>query len=442
MSLTRALGQFCEQLTTDNLPPEIVEKARNCLLNGYGIGLGCKNTPYAPVAGQAAEALTGGEHSATIFRNGTRVGVLGAALANSALFHGRGQEDTCGAAHLGAILIPMLTALIEAKSYPTECLLPALVAGYETGGLLEGAMAASTTPRGLRSTSLYGPLAAAAAAARMMGLPARKIEAAIGNAASFSAGTLQTFVEGTDECRYQVGIAGVLGLLAAQLAAGGSVTGIESLEGPAGFGKVFSGKDLDIAGLSAALGKQWSIQRVTFKPYPVCAFNQTPVIAALEMRNQLKGRPPVSIRVRMNPYETGYAGMDSKGPFHTITGTLMSIPFCIALTILRGEPTMQAMVTYNDHEVNQLVERVDLVSDDTIPVLSCLIEADVDGDKFVVDQRMTTKNFDFSRADVSKLVRRIGREEGVPDKAYDLIERFVEDLPRANLEDVLMAFAV
>lgn len=441
MGLTRVLGEFCQELTMESLPPLVVEKARVCLLNGYGIGLGCKDTPYAPVAGQAAQALTAGDQSATILRDGTKAGILGATLANSALFHGRGQEDTCGAAHLGAIMIPMLTALTEARSYSTEQLIPALVAGYETGGLLERAMAAATTPRGLRSTSLYGPIAAAAAAARMMSLPAEQIGAAIGNAASFSAGTLQTFVEGTDECRYQVGIAGVTGLLAAELAAAGSVTGSTNLEGPVGFGKVFSGKDLDVAALSAALGNDWSIHRVTFKPYPVCAFNQTPVIAALDLRNRLEGRSPARIRVRMNPYETGYAGMDSKGPFNTITGTLMSIPFCIGLTVLRGEPTMQAMVTYDDLAVNRLVERVDLVPDDAIPVLSCRLEADIGGEDVVVDQQMTTENFNFPRATVSELVRRIGREEGVSAEAYDLIETFVSDLPNANVTHILKAFA-
>lgn len=442
MSLTDALGRFCSDLATETLPPAVVEKVRVCLLNGYGIGLGCKDTPYAPVAGRAAEALTAGEQFATILTSGTKAGLMGAALANSALFHGRGQEDTCGAAHLGTILIPMLTAMMEARRYPMERLIPSLVAGYETGGLLERAMAAATTPRGLRSTSLYGPLAAAAAAARMMNLPADQIGAAIGNAASFSAGTLQTFVEGTDECRYQVGVAGVIGLMAAELAAAGSVTGGAALEGPAGFARVFAGKDLDVATLAATLGHDWSIHRVTFKPYPVCAFNQTPVIAALEMRRRLNGRVPMGIRVRMNPYETGYAGMDSKGPFHTITGTLMSIPFCIALTVLRGAPTMEAMVTYDDGDVNGLVERTDLVTDESIPVLSCCIEADVDEETLIVDQRMTTDNFNFSRAEVSELVRRIGREQGVSDKAYDLIERFVEDLPQANLEDILEAFAL
>ena len=42
-------------------------------------------------------------------------------------------------------------------------LLPALIAGYEVGGLLESAYGPKTTPAGLRASPLYGTLAAAAA---------------------------------------------------------------------------------------------------------------------------------------------------------------------------------------------------------------------------------------------------------------------------------------
>src|SRR5690606_4228957 len=132
MTLTRALAEFTTSLTLDTLPPEVAEKARVCLLNGYGIGLGSHNTPYAPVARRAAIAMDGERPGdATLLCDGRKVSVPGAALANSALFHGRAQEDTCGAAHLGAIMIPLLTALVEARNYPLSRLIPALVAGYE-----------------------------------------------------------------------------------------------------------------------------------------------------------------------------------------------------------------------------------------------------------------------------------------------------------------------
>lgn len=444
MTLTETLGRFVSGLKTEDLPAAVVEKARTCLLNGYGIGLGCHDTPYAPVARAAALSLDGETRDgATLFVHGAKVPISGAALANAALFHGRGQEDTCGAAHLGAIMIPMLTAMIEARRYPMDRLIPALVAGYEVGGLLEQAYSGKTTPKGIRSSPLFGTLAAAAAAARMMALPADKIASAIGNAAAFTGGTLQTFADGTDEWRYQVGWAARNGLVAAELAANGSVTAPRAIEGPAGFVRAFAGADCDVAALTAKLGKEWSIHRVTFKPYPVCAFNQTPVIAALELKERIGGRVVKKARVRMNPYETGYAGMDSKGPFSTIGGTLMSIPFCIALTLVRGDPTMQAMTTYDDAHVNALVDRIDLISDEGVARLCCVIEADLeDGSTETNDKRVTTEDFNYDRATVSQMVRRIGKEQGVPESAYERVERFAETLPNAGIDLVVSAFAL
>ena len=397
MSLTNEIAHFVSGLSLDTLPTEVIDKARVCLLNSYGIGIGCHNTPYAPTAGLAAQGLSGNiaqpdVGSATIFLNGQKSSVLGATLANSAMFHGRGQEDTCGAAHLGTIMIPMLTALIEARGYSIDRLIPALVSGYETGGLLEAALANFTTPKGLRSTSIYGPLAAAAAAAKMMNLPPDRIAAAIGNAASFGGGTLQSIAEGTDECRYQVGTAGITGLISAELAAAGSVTSSQSLEGSVGLGLAYGGQLIDASTLVKKLGIDWSINRVTFKPFPVCAFNQTPVIAALDLRDKLNGREPTAVKVRMNPYETGYAGMDSKGPFNTITGTLMSIPFCIALTILRGEPSMTAMVNYDDKTINALVQKTTLIPDEKVKRLCCVIDVEFnDGTSITREQLMTTE---------------------------------------------------
>jgi 2-methylcitrate dehydratase PrpD len=444
MTLIEHLGTFVTGLTTQGLPATVVEKARTCLLNGYGIGLGGLGTPYAPVARAAVLALDGeSRNGATLFGQATKVPVSGAAMANAALFHGRGQEDTCGAAHFGAILIPMLTALIEARGLPMDRLIPALVAGYEVGGLLEQACAPKTTPSGLRASPLYGTMAAAAAAARLMNLSAERTAAAIGNAASFTGGLLQSFSEGTDEWRYQVGVAARTGLIAAELAAAGSVTASHAIEGQAGFVKAYAGMDCDVERLASKLGREWSIHRVTFKPYPVCAFNQAPVTAALEMRQKLDKRQPLRVRVRMNPYETGYAGMDSKGPFHSISSTLMSIPFCIALTFLRGAPTMAAMTTYDDAEVNGLVTRIDLIPDGGVPRLCCTIEAELaDKQTVVVAKRMTTEDFNFDRATVSAMVRRIGAEQGVPAEAYDRIEQFVAELPDVDIELAIGAFAL
>lgn len=442
MELSKQMGEFVAGIEIGQLPPDVLEKARTCLLNSYGIALGCLATPYAPVARRAAIAMDGEvEGGATLLGDGRRTSVAGAALANSALFHGRAQEDTCGAAHLGAILVPLLTAMVEAHGHPVERLIPALVAGYEAGGLLEHAYSPHTTPAGLRASPLYGAIAAAAGAARLMALPAEQVAAALSNAAAFAGGTLQSFDDGTDEWRYQVGVAGRIGYVAAQLAGAGSVSAPRAFEGRSGFVKAYARTDCDVDALAARLGREWSIHRVTFKPYPVCAFNQTPVTAALQLREKLGGGAVKQVRVRMNPYETGYAGMDSKGPFHSLSGTLMSIPFCIANTLHNGIPSVQNMMVYDDPAVNALIERIDLVSDDGVDRLCCVIELEFeDGTRLVREQLMTVADYAYDWDTVSGLVRRVGAETGVPADAYDRLEAFARAPGAAGLEDVLACF--
>jgi 2-methylcitrate dehydratase PrpD len=444
MTLATHLGDFVARLDLARVPPAIVEKARTCLLNGYGIALGGHATAFAPVARRAALALDGERSDgATMLGDGRKTSVAGAALANSALFHGRAQEDTCGAGHFGTIMIPLLTALLEARRLPAARLLPALIAGYEVGGLLESAYGPKTTPAGLRASPLYGTLAAAAATAHLLGLDGERSAAALANAASFSGGILQSFADGTDEWRYQVGVAAGNGLVATELARAGSRSAPGALEGRSGFVKAFARAECDVPGLLARLGQDWSVQRVTFKPFAVCAFNQTPVTGALILREKLQGRALKQVRVRMNPFETGYAGMDAKGPFDSISGTLMSIPFCIALTLLRGTPSTAAMTTYDDAEVNALAGRIELVSDESVNVLSCVIEAEtVDGARVVQDQRMTVADFSYDWDTDSKLVRRIGAETGVPAAAYDRVEAFCREPERAGIAAVLAAFAM
>lgn len=442
MTLTQDIARFTSGLTLETLPDEVVAKARACIVNAIGMAVNGHDTPYAPVARRTALALEGEvPNGATLFGDGRKSTIGAACLANSALFHGRAQEDTCGAAHFGTILIPMLLALCEARRLPLDRFIPALVAGYEAGGLLENAFAGRTTPGGFRSSAIYGGIAAAAAATRLMALDEAKTAAALANACAFSGGNLQTFADGTDEWRYQVGVVARNGLLAAELAAQGSMSAPHALEGRAGFIRAFAQTDAP-ADLAARLGHEWSILRVTFKPFPVCAFNQTPVTGALELRKAIAGRALKVVRVRMNPYETGYAGMDAVGPFNSISGTLMSIPFCIATTLLHGVPSMKHMTTYDDSAVAGLVSRIALVSDANIPILSAIIEADLEsGETLVHEQRMTPKDYAFDRPTLRELLERTGAEQGLPAALFDRIEAAADALAGGKIEDFTALFA-
>lgn len=442
MTIAEALAQFTAGLTPQSIPGPVLQKAHACLLNGYGIAMAGLATPYEPVARAAVQAMYGGPGEATLLGSGTASSVTGAVLANGALFHGRGQEDTCGAAHLGAVMIPLLMALIESGRGRMEDLIPAMVAGYEVGGLFEELLAGDTTPRGFRATTLYGVGAAAAAAARLCRMDAAQTCAALGNAVSFSGGVLQAFAEGTDEWRYQVGVTAQAGWSAAELARAGSVSLRAGYEGAKGLARAFAGRPLETGAVLAKIGRDWQTLRVAFKPFPVCAFNQTPVTAALSLREKLAGRRIERGTVRMNPYECGYAGMDSKGPFSTIGGTLMSIPFCIAQTLLRGAPSMAMMTDYHDDAINALVGRIDLVADASVPTLCCRIELQLAGGGAVVETcDMTPADYAYPFEDLRERLVLTAGQEGLPRACIDRLADFCRAPAEQGVAALNAAFA-
>jgi len=372
MSLVENLAEFVVSLSASTLPDRIHERARACVLNGVGMALAGTRVSHVATARRAALAMEGSASGpASVLGEGKRTGIAGAVLANATLFHARTQDDTCGAAHFGATLLPLLINLLEVRRLPSAVLLPALVAGYEVGGALEVHCAASSSRNGFRASSLYGTVAAAAAAAKAIGLGTRETAAAIANAMSFAGGSVVAFSEGSDEWRYQLGTAALAGLQAACLAEAGSRSARSAAEARGGFFEIFCRETMDARAITAGLGAEWALDRVMFKPFPVCAFNQGPVQAALELSPRVAGASIVGGELRMNPAEATYAGMEFKGPFSTLSATLMSAPFCVARALIHGTPSIADMHQFDDAGVNALARRIDLVADADIPRLCC-----------------------------------------------------------------------
>ena len=110
--LARALARFVLSLGPGTIPPQVEEKARCCLLNGYGIALGCHDTPYAPVARAAAVAMDGERaDGATLWGDGRRVGVIVHVLHHVRILRGKLRVLSCVVALLQQRL-PLLKLLL------------------------------------------------------------------------------------------------------------------------------------------------------------------------------------------------------------------------------------------------------------------------------------------------------------------------------------------
>jgi len=274
---------------------------------------------------------------------------------------------------------------------------------------------------GLRASPLYGTLAAAATAARMLRLPAERVDAALANAASFAGGTLQTIPEGSDEWRYQVGVAARTGLHAAMLARSGSVCARHAIEGPQGFAKAFARRPLSEG--EPVFGQDWRMRHVTFKPYPVCAHNQTTALIGAQIHRCFEVAQIESVRLRISSYLV--PGLLARGPFSRVADTLMSSAFCCACAGVHGSVTMARLGVFDDAQVSAFMDRITIEPTDALQFPAAEAEVRLrDGTTVQVAERRSFADFSLGREQVLEQLRRLAAEEEVPPQAIALLDEF------------------
>ncbi len=441
---TEQLGEFVAHTKSSELPREVVARAKTCLLHNLGIAL----------AGRRAERLVHAlvaRHYAlppqsTLFWDGSKVSAEGAALANAALMHARTQDDTHfpSSTHTGATVIPAALAVAEATQRSGEEFLAAMVLGYEVAGRVGRDYDTITTPRGFRATSVYGVFGAAAAAARLMGLGPEEVSAALGFAANLAGGLGQTWIEGSSEWRFQVGIAGRNGIFAARIAAGGASAARETLEGVAGFYQAFGGTVEHAGATTAGLGTDWQVLEVTLKPYPVCAIQQSPVAMMIDLAtsHDLKPGDVREIVLELNPYEAKYPGTDSVGPFRDQGGTLMSGQFCMALALVERRATLDGLFRFDDPVIGELVRRVRIVANESMPPLSSRLSVrTTDGRLLARETVATPTTHKFGFEEDAALVRALAPEmELAPERVERLVAAVSALDRRSDLAELLGCF--
>lgn len=359
------LGRFVAAAAYEQLPPDIVQKAKACLLYGLAIGIAAVRAPQPRQAARAIDLeASAGACGATRLIDGRQLDFPAAAFCNSVLFHSRVQDDSHPCGHLGGVVIPTVLACAERFDVTGNDALAAMVAGYEVALRIGRDHAADASERGFRTTSVYGPFAAAACGARLMKLDAGACTNALSLAANTAAGLREWSDTGTEEGPYQVGFGTRNGLLAANLAAGGAVAASSTLTGRAGFFRAYA-TDSDHYAKRACdgLGKEFELQRVTCKPYPICQFLTGVVRGMIELCARAGNRTPRAVAIHMHPFEADFVGIRSAGPFASFPQTLMSAPFCAALAWVHRAVTFDGMHDYTDEAVLALVRQIVVVSD-------------------------------------------------------------------------------
>jgi 2-methylcitrate dehydratase PrpD len=162
------------------------------------------------------------------------------------------------------------------------------------------------------------------------------------------------------------------------------------------------------------------------------------------VREQKVDHDPIErIRIRVNPYEFNYAGMNYRGPFSTIGATLMSTPYCLAVACVDKEVTLKGISQFNNSKILGLVDRIEHIADEEIPRWSCIIDVQMkDGRKFKKEMIVTPDYYNFDMKQDIELIKRVTSETGVNQASVDQIIGLVKDLQNSkSLQPLIEALA-
>lgn len=281
--LTKRLGSWIASLACDDVPGPTREHLGICLLDTLGCGLFGSRKPWGRIASEVARDSAGGPCS--LWGTQAFSGPSAAAMANGTSVHGFELDDVhlSGQIHPGAVTVPPVLALAEARGASGRSLLTALAVGYEVGIRFGVASGRGHGLSGFHPTGTIGAVAAAAASARLLELDPERCAAALALGATQAAG-LYAARQGGMIKRFHAGHAAAAGVTAALLASRGFTATADTIEAP--FGGLFSsfGFDGDSDAVLRGLGTDWLADGVGFKIYATCASAQSIVEGVRQLR--------------------------------------------------------------------------------------------------------------------------------------------------------------
>ena len=284
MGVVKMLGNYVYDTTYEELPRQVVAALKERFLDYLGTAFDAvKRMPMDPVI--RVLKTYGTREEASIIGMDMKLPCSLAALVNSHYSISDGWSFI--AQHQAMIVIPAALAIAEVqdrmKPVSGKDLILALEVGYEVMTRVAFAMSPSTIRRGFSSTSIVGPMGAAAAASKILQLDAERTTNALAIASVLGSGFQATDRAPHPLFSFQVGRASESGVLSSLLAQGGLKGGDEILE--EGFFPALSDEyNLDL--VTQNLGRDHKVMNSYLKLYGGCRALATPIDVALHLRNE------------------------------------------------------------------------------------------------------------------------------------------------------------
>ncbi|MCH7912601.1 MAG: MmgE/PrpD family protein [Deltaproteobacteria bacterium] len=334
--ILQQLSDYALGLVYDDLPQEVVDRAKHIVLDTVGCALGAAKSPPAVIARAVASEVTSAT-PATVLVSGQKTSPDLAAFANGVMIRYLDFNDTytsLATCHPSDLLAPVLAAVDATHGNGRDVIL-GMVLGYEVFcGLLDsGAMDRELS----WDQSTYGVIAAAVVAAKLLGLSKDQMANAISLATS-SHITLEQVRRGQISHWKGCALANASrnAIFAAMLASKGMTGPNEVFEGNDGFMNA-TGVTFELRSL-AGTGQPYRIMSARIKAFPSGYFSQSAIEAVLELRPRISSIDDIK-EVRLQTFPSGHQVMGSSEANwkpETRETADHSLPFVMAIALMEG----------------------------------------------------------------------------------------------------------
>jgi MmgE/PrpD N-terminal domain len=321
MSLSRKFAAFVANLEFEDLPPEVVDRAKGVTLQALSSALVARDMPGSRQAlALMQEEEAGGGGAATVLCHGAQLTKAGAAFVNAEMIFAGGKWDTFRMlTHPGIAILPAALAAAEITGASGKEFLTAVAAGYEVMERMAAEFIPTVMSRGFHAGPVFGIFGAAVAAAKLRRLDADQIHSAIAQCVNLAAGNLEGARSGGRSLREGGAVRNAL--LAVALAKHGTPGGETTLEGDAGFYHAYAGSNrgelrysftganrADLAEITEGLGRNWMFLETLYRIYSTAGYNiaHVDVTAKLCEEHNLRYDDIDRIEAVVNWLETEY----------------------------------------------------------------------------------------------------------------------------------------
>jgi len=297
-AISEQLAAFASGLDAARIPAEVIARAKLHILDCFGIGLASTTYEFGHRMANAMHGL-GGDGAFPVIGFPMRLPLRDSVHLNGTLIHGLDFDDTHGAGviHASTSALPTVLGAGLANGASGRDAVAAYLVAMEASARIGMAVNGAFHKAGHHPTGLVGAFGSTLAAGRLGDLSEAQIAQAQGIVLSMAAGSLEFLSDGAWTKRQHPGWAGVCAITAAGMAKQGFVGPKQAYEGRYGLYNLHLGTHLgadapfDLAACTRALGEDWELFNVAFKPYPACHFNHAFADATLALRDKHKLRP-------------------------------------------------------------------------------------------------------------------------------------------------------